>query len=67
MESEKNFEEDLKQKKEDLAEVFEDDKVGNIVGDIFYKSCKNLFDFGANLIKNLNLELGSIEGQKKKK
>ena len=58
-----NFEEDLKQKKEDLVDSFEDNKVGNIVSDIFYKSCKNLFDFGANLIKNLNLEL---EDQNKK-
>lgn len=52
-----NFEEDLIQKKEELVEAFENNKVGNIVSDIFYNSCKNLFDFGTKLIKNLNLEL----------
>ena len=63
--SEENYNEELMEKKKELAEAFDNNKVGNIVSDIFYNYSKNLFDFGAKLIKNLTRELGSIENRKK--
>ncbi len=69
-EIEKNFEgltEELKQKKVDLIKELNetgdsevkmdpDKKVSEFIGDIFYKSMKNLFDTSAKLAKSLTGE-----------
>ena len=69
-EIEKNFEgltEELKQKKVDLIKELNETgdsegsmdknkKMSEFIGDIFYKSMKNLFDTGAKLAKSLTGE-----------
>jgi len=58
----------LKQRKEDLIQELNevndcevcmepDKKMSEFIGDIFYKSMKNLFDIGSKLAKSLTNEL----------
>ena len=64
----KELNEQLSQKKEDLIQelndvndcevCFEPDKkMSDLIGDIFYKSMKNLFDVGTKLAKSLTSEI----------
>ncbi|MFX0047176.1 MAG: hypothetical protein ACFE8G_03310 [Candidatus Hermodarchaeota archaeon] len=63
----KELNKQLKQKKEDLIEELgdvngcevclePDKKISEFIGDIFYKSMKNLFDAGTKLANNLTGE-----------
>jgi len=50
---------DLKEVKKMFSELNgdSDSKVDNVLGDLFYKSVKLLFDTGFDLAKKLNLDL----------
>lgn len=53
-----------------LSELDGDSKVENVVSNLFYKSVKNIFDFGFELAEKLNLELLSsfkLDKEKEKK
>ncbi|MFX0188648.1 MAG: hypothetical protein ACFE8A_13030 [Candidatus Hodarchaeota archaeon] len=67
----------LKESQIDLTEVKEmfselkdenDSKIDNVIGDLFYKSVKLIFDTGFDLAKKLDLDLFDsfkFEGKKK--
>lgn len=67
----------LKESQIDLTEVKEmfselkdesDSKVDNVIGDLFYKSVKLIFDTGFDLAKKLDLDLfDSFKFEEKKK
>ncbi|MFW9899018.1 MAG: hypothetical protein ACFFDO_07130 [Candidatus Thorarchaeota archaeon] len=67
----------LKESQIDLTEVKEmfselkdenDSKVDNVIGDLFYKSVKLIFDTGFDLAKKLDLDLfDSFKFKEKKK
>ena len=40
-----------------LSELNGDNKLNDVVNDLFYKSVKNIFDLGFELAEKLNLEL----------
>ena len=46
----------LQEKKEELSE-----NVGEVVGDLFYNSMKDFFDFGKKLAENLTSEYSKVE------
>ncbi|MEJ2293825.1 MAG: hypothetical protein P8Y23_03570 [Candidatus Lokiarchaeota archaeon] len=51
-EIEQNFE--LEQRKEELINEFKsDDEDGELIGEIFYNSMKDFFEFGVELAKDL--------------
>jgi hypothetical protein len=54
-EIERNFE--LEQRKEELINEFKsDDEDGELIGEIFYNSMKDFFEFGVELAKDLALQ-----------
>jgi hypothetical protein len=54
-EIERNFE--LEQRKEELINKFKsDEEDGELIGEIFYNSMKEFFDFGVDLAKDLALQ-----------
>ena len=71
----KKLNEQLSKRKEDLIQelndvndcevCFEPDKkMSDLIGDIFYKSMKNLFDIGSKLAKNLTGEFSPEKSSK---
>ena len=61
---------DLTEVKEMFSELKEesDSKVDNVIGDLFYKSVKLIFDTGFDLAKKLDLDLfDSFKFEEKKK
>jgi hypothetical protein len=63
------IESDLKEIKEDLIKKFDENicgdeskkSIGNVIGDLFYKSMKSFFDTGFKLAEKLNDEYLSKE------
>lgn len=53
-EIERNFE--LEQRKEELINEFKSDEDGELIGEIFYNSMKDFFEFGVELAKDLALQ-----------
>ena len=62
--------EELEQRKEDLIRELNipgkieissepDTELGDVIGDIFYKSMKNLFEVGFKLAESLNIEFNT--------
>ncbi len=52
-----------------LSDLNGDNKINDVVNDLFYKSVKNMFDLGFELAEKLNLELLSsfkLDGEKDK-